>query len=111
MDTALHNWSSLSYNTTNQPFKCLSMIRQRGHTEGERDKDRGKSGEWKCGKLMEMESWERLWSAAPLGDSSKSWTAAAAVRTYLCVYVSVCAANSEQKTFFVALSDNKIIQK
>lgn len=29
----------------------------------------------------------------------------------LCMHVSVCAANSEQKTFFVALSNNKRIQK
>ena len=53
----MHNWSSLSYNTTNQPFKCLSMIRQREGTQrGKRDKDRGGSGEWESGKLMEMES-------------------------------------------------------
>ncbi len=88
---------------------------ERRHTEWERDKDRGKSGEWKSGKLMEMESSGRLWSRAPLGDSSKSWTAVGAVRVYMCVclcmHVSVCAANSEQKTFFVALSDNKRIQK
>lgn len=32
---------------------------------------------------MEMESWERLWSRAPLGDSSKSWTAGGAVRVYV----------------------------
>lgn len=44
VDTAMHNWSPLSYNTTNQPFKCLSVIR---HGEGTRggDKGRGKSGE------------------------------------------------------------------
>lgn len=35
---------------------------ERRHTEGEWDKDRGKSGEWKSGKLREMESKERLWS-------------------------------------------------
>lgn len=29
---------------------------ERRHTEGEQEKDREKSGEWKCGKLMEMES-------------------------------------------------------
>lgn len=29
----------------------------------------------------------------------------------LCMHASVCAANSEQKTFFVALTDNKRIQK
>ncbi len=84
VDTAMHNWSSLSYNTTNQPFKCLSMIRRRGGTQrGSGTKTWGKSGEWKSGKLMEMESLERLWRQAPLGDSSKSRTAAGAARVYV----------------------------
>lgn len=64
---------------------------------------------------MEMGSGGRLWSGAPLGDSSKSWTAAGEVhvctRVGVCVCTSVCAANSEQKTFFVALSDNKRISE
>jgi len=124
VDSAMHNWSSLSHNTTNQPFKCLSMIRQR---EGTQRGSGTKAGEWKRGKLMEMELGEtvELWSRAPLGDSSKSWTAAGkvhvcvsvgvcvcvCVRACVCMRVCVCAANSEQKTFFVALSENKRIQK
>ena len=58
----------------------------------------------------------RPWCQAPLGDSSKSRTAAGSgarvcVFVCLCMHASVCAADSEQKTFFVALSDNKRIQK
>lgn len=52
----------------------------------------GRSGDRKRGKLMEIESLERR-SGAPLGDSSKSWTAAggaAAAAALLCVFVNAC---------------------
>lgn len=58
----MHNWSSLSCNTTSQPFKCLSMIRQREGTQRGSGAKTGKSGEGKSGKLMEIGSLERLWS-------------------------------------------------
>lgn len=53
VDTAMHNWSSLSYNTTNQPFKCLSMIRQREGTQ--------KGSRTKTGRSQVNESVESWW--------------------------------------------------
>lgn len=51
----MHNWSSLSCNTTSQPFKCLSLIRQREGTVRGSGMKTGKLGEGKSGKLMERE--------------------------------------------------------
>lgn len=51
----MHNWSSVSCNTTSQPFKCLSLIRQREGTQRGSGAKTGKSGEGKSGKLIEIE--------------------------------------------------------
>lgn len=50
----------------------------------------GSSGDRKRGKLMEMESLERRWSGAPLGDSSKSRTAAGGAEAAVLMCVCVC---------------------
>lgn len=82
-----------------------------GGERGPRRGGWGGAGEGNAG--LEVRSVQRAGSRAPLGDSSKSWTAAGAacVCVNICMCVCTCVANSEQKTFFVALRDNKRIQK
>lgn len=85
VDTAMHNWSFLSYNTTNQTVKCLRMIRQGEGVGG------GGVMTWPGRRQVNgsVKSWwkyiVRLWKIAPLGDSSKSWT-----KPEKCTSLSVC---------------------
>lgn len=74
VDTAMHNWSPLSYNTTNKRFKCLSMISHGEYTHREREKQVNR--EWRANRTggREGERKKERGSPPPLGDTSKSRT-------------------------------------
>ena len=54
VDTVMHNWSSLSCNTTSQAFNCLIMIRQRGAAHGGWQR-------WGSQVNGRVESWWKWW--------------------------------------------------